>query len=302
MGTMSVGHTLLSLCDAQGVRSIAVVGTAKNVGKTVVVATLCAALHSRRMQFGILSVGRDGEAIDVIDTMPKPRLRLPVETLAATARGALSPSPACEILAVSDAATALGQLTLIKIRSPAYVELVGPPSASAVQRVKRQLFELGAQRVILDGAIDRLAALAGESDAVIIATGASAAATIDATAEEAAGLVQRLQTPAFDPTQPFVRITGALDAERVAQLMRAGEHRQIVVADPTRIALHGHALTRAREALQIRCERPLRVVAAAVASIGRDRYFEPRALLRAVAEATRLPTFDTYADTQQQAA
>ena len=299
---MSVGEALLKLCDAQETCSIAVVGTAKNVGKTVITGVLCSALYARGVRFGIASVGRDGEALDVVDTMPKPRLRLHPDTIAATARELLRPSPACEILEVSDMPTALGPVVFVRTRAPAVVELAGPPSASAVRAMKRRLSEFGAQRVILDGAIDRLAALAGEPDAVIVATGASASTTIEAAAEDVGALVRRLQTPAFDPAQQYVRISHALDARAVSELIRATETRQVVVTDPTRIAVHGHALIRAHEKLRIRCERPLRVVAVTVASIGRDRYFEPRAFARAVAAQTRLPTFDAYSDRLEQVA
>ncbi|MBV9277540.1 MAG: hypothetical protein JOZ97_04805, partial [Candidatus Eremiobacteraeota bacterium] len=282
-------------CEASGARSIAVVGTAKNVGKTVIVRTLCDALSKRNVQFGVASVGRDGEAIDAVDTLPKPRLRLNANTLFATARDALPASPACEIFEESGTPTALGQLLFCKTRAPAYVELVGPPSASAVRQMKRRLFTLGAVRVVLDGAVDRLAALAGEPDAVIVATGASSAPTIESAAIEVGALVQRLQTPPFDRSAPMVRVDGVLDSAVATALIQSGERRQIVVADPTRITLHANALTKAREQLQIRCERPLLVVAVTVASIGRNGYFEPRAFSQAVAEQTKLPTFDAYA-------
>ena len=91
-----------------------------------------------------------------------------------------------------------------------------------------------------------------------------------------------------------VRVVGALDSSVATALIRDGERRQIIVSDPTRIALHAQALIKARERLQIRCEQPLRVVAVTVASIGRDRYFEPLEFARAVAEQTNLPTFDAY--------
>ncbi len=220
MGPLDVGESLLELCEAHGSRSIAVVGTAKNVGKTVVVRTLCGALQKHQRPFGVASVGRDGEAIDAVDAMPKPRLRLEANVFAATARDALSPSPACEILEVSDMATALGAIVFIRTRAPANIELVGPPNASAMHRVKRRLFAHGAQRVIIDGAVDRLAALAGEDDAVIVATGASAAATLEAAATQTGALVRRLQTPAFDPARPFVRIAGVLDSARSRDINR----------------------------------------------------------------------------------
>jgi hypothetical protein len=59
--------------------------------------------------------------------------------------------------------------------------------------------------------------------------------------------------------------------------------------------LSGRAATNAFVRLRIRCLRPLHVSAVTVASIGRERSFEPRAFARAVAAATGLPTFDVYA-------
>jgi len=291
---VSVASALLRLCDASGARSIAVVGAAKNVGKTVIVGTLCRALHARQIPYGLCSVGRDGETIDAVDTMPKPRLYLHENVVVATATGVLSASPAAEMLEVSDMMTALGPLIFVRTRTPAYVELSGPPSASAVRRVKRRLFEHGAQRVIVDGAVDRLAALAGERDAVVVSTGASAATTLNATVADVGALVSRLRTPQYDPTRPHVRIAGALNATYAAALIESGERRQVVVQDPTRIALRGRALQNAFDRLVLRCECPLNVIAVTVASIGRDRYFEPRAFVHAVAAQTQLPTFDAY--------
>jgi len=294
---MSLGDALLDRCSAGGARSIVVVGTGKNVGKTVVVRTLCEALARRNVRFGITSVGRDGEAIDAVDAMPKPRLFLRPPTLVATASSVLPRSPACEMLEISKMLTAAGAITLVAVRSPAYFELIGPPTAAGMQTVRRRLFELGAKRVIVDGAVDRLAALAGEDDAVIVSTGAADAVTPQAAVTDVVALVTRLQTPAYDPAREHLRVVGALTPREAADFIAAKETRQIVVRDPTQIALRGKALLVAAQRLELRCERPLRVVAVTVASIGRDRYFEPREFARAVADATKLPTFDAYAAT-----
>ena len=298
MGSVNVGESLVQLCEATGARAISVVGTAKNVGKTVIVRTLCDALSKREVTFGVASVGRDGEMTDALDTLPKPRLQLQRNTLFATALDVLPHSPACELLESLQMPTALGSMLIAKMRARAYVELIGPPSASAVHRVKNRLFKHGAQYVVVDGAVDRLAAVAGESDAVIVATGAAANATIEAVVSEAGALVQRLQTPGFDPATPHVSIDGTLDSTIVSALIAADERRQVVVSDPTRIALSGQALIKAQAKLQIRCRQPLQVVAVTVASIGRDRYFEPRRFAQAVAERTKLPTFDAYTAAQ----
>jgi hypothetical protein len=98
-----------------------------------------------------------------------------------------------------------------------------------------------------------------------------------------------------DPNLDAVYIDGALTAASAARLIADREHRQVVVGDPTQIALSGKAATNALTRLDVRCRRPLRVVACTIASIGRERSFEPRAFARAVADATGLPAFDVYA-------
>jgi hypothetical protein len=111
-----------------------------------------------------------------------------------------------------------------------------------------------------------------------------------------------LRLPVADPVRPSLRIEGALTSAFAAQLIAVRETRQIVVRDPTQIALSGKAMIAAAERLDLRCERPLRVVAATIASIGRDRYFEPRSFANEVARATGLPSFDVYAGTMVEAA
>lgn len=291
---MRVGKALYELARESGARSIFVVGTGKNVGKTVAMRAIYQAAAAAGVTVGLSSIGRDGEAVDAGDAAPKPRLFLRPGTAVATARNVLPPAPASEILATSELATAAGRLLFARVRASAFYELVGPPTASGVREIVDRLLEF-ADVTIVDGAIDRVAALAGGDDAIVVACGASAANTIAEAADGIGALVERLRVPAFDPLQPFVRVDGALTAGKSAALVAAREARQIVVRDPTQIALTGRAAAHALRALTIRCERPLRVIAATVASIGRERSFEPRAFANAVAEATKLPTFDVYA-------
>jgi uncharacterized NAD-dependent epimerase/dehydratase family protein len=292
---VNAGTQLLSLARAGGARSIAVVGTAKNVGKTVVVGAICNALHAEGTRFGLTSIGRDGEAIDAADGLAKPRLLLHPGATIATAANVLSKTPAMQILDLSALATAAGAIVYACVREPAFYEIVGPPTASGIRAAVRRLFDLDAQFVVLDGAVDRIAALAGEDHAVVVATGASNAGTPEEAIHEVRALVRRLQIPKFDSAQPALHIEGALTAPLVAELLAAGEQRQIVVRDPTQIAVRGKAFTSLSERMRLRCERPLRVIAVTVASIGRERYFEPRSFMQDVADATGLPVLDAYA-------
>jgi len=291
---MRVGHELLDLARAGGVRSLFVVGTGKNVGKTVAMRAVYEAACDAGLSAALTSIGRDGEAIDAGDAQPKPRLRLQPGSVLATARGVLPRSPASRILELSDLQTAAGPLLYAQVAHAGFYELVGPPTASGIREAVDVLQRL-ADFIIVDGAIDRVAALAGGRDAVIVASGAAAAGTMNEAVEAASALVQRLSVPAADPGGDALRIDGALTATRAAELIAARERRQIVVRDPTQIALVGKAASHAFAHLTIRCERPLHVVAATVASIGRESAFEPRGFARAVASATGIPTFDVYA-------
>lgn len=291
---MDVGAELVRLAEREPATSgIAVVGIGKNVGKTVAVRAILRALRGRVV--GLTSIGRDGEAFDVADGESKPRLSLDPGTLIATAREALPPSPASEILSVEAAATAAGRIVIARVRDRANYEIVGPPIAAEVRAALDRLRACGASFTVLDGAVDRVAAIAGGGDAIVVATGAAAAEDVEGAVERARALVARLSVPPVDPSAPARIVEGALTASRAAELIAEGERRQVVVRDPTRIALAGRAFEGAALRLTLRCERPLRVIAVTVAPIGRDRYFEPADLLRRVRAATGLPVFDVYA-------
>lgn len=291
---VDVGDSILRLALATGARSLVVVGTGKNVGKTVAMRAVYHAALTRGIAPALTSIGRDGEAIDVGDSQTKPRLFLRAGTSLATARDVLPAAPASEILELSRLQTAAGRLVYARVRSDAYYELVGPPTASGLRESIDTLMQ-HAPYVIVDGAIDRIAALAGGADAVVVSCGASASSTMEEAVADIHALVARLGVPRYDGSEPAVHIDGALTPSRTAELIREREERVVVVRDPTQLALTGRAALHALERLRIRCEREIHVVAVTVASIGRDRAFEPRTFAGAVSEATGLPTFDVYA-------
>ncbi|MBV8149558.1 MAG: hypothetical protein JO092_10735 [Candidatus Eremiobacteraeota bacterium] len=284
----------MKLVRGAGARSAFIVGTGKNVGKTVTMRAMYEAAYGAGLRVGLASVGRDGEAMDAGDSQPKPRLFLRPQTLVATAREVVPASPASEIVALGDLHTAAGGLIFVRVRTATHYELVGPPTASGMRQTVERLC---AQTDIafVDGAIDRVAALAGGSDAIVVACGASAAPTMQEAVNGVSALVARLRIAPYDPAREWFAIEGALTASTAAALLARREQRQVVVRDPTQIALTGKAAARVFATLDIRCERALHVVATTVASIGRDRSFEPLTFLRAVAAATNLPTFDVYA-------
>ena len=191
-----------------------------------------------------------------------------------------------------------GALLYARTVSGGSFELAGAPTASGVREIVDEL-AASSECAIVDGAVDRVAALAGSQGAIVVACGAAAAKTMQRSGRRRRR-TRRAPTAfrASIPHAPAIEIAGALTPGRAADFVAERESRQIVVRDPTQIALSGRAASRALSRLAIRCRRPLRVVAATVASIGAERVFEPRGFADAVAEATGLPTFDVYAGTR----
>jgi hypothetical protein len=289
-----VGFELLELARSAGAASIYVVGTGRDVGKTTALRAIYDAACASGLRAGVATIGREGGSAARDDARAKPRLWLQPDTVFVTARGSLPRAPACEVLKLSRLQSPAGALLYARVAASAFYELVGPPTASGVREVVDEL-SARCEIAIVDGAVDRVAALAGSGGAIVVACGAAAGNTMREAVDEIAALVARLRTAPVDPHAPAIHIDGALTTARAAELVVARETRQVVVRDPTQIALSGKSASQAFSRLAIRCVRPLRVVAATVAAIGPDRAFEPRAFARAVAAATELPTYDVYA-------
>jgi len=292
---VNAGEALLDLARAGGRTSLFVVGTGKNAGKTVAMRAVASAAIRRGLTIGLTSAGRDGEMFDAVDNAAKPRLFLEHGTLIATARALLSARHDYELLEETPWQTAAGPVVFARVRGAAFFELAGPPKASELRRCVERLHEFGCDQVIVDGAIDRIAALAGGGDSVIVSVGPDAGASIEEAALNARALVQRLCLPQYDASQPYEKIEGALTAAQGAALTKNGSPRQVVVSDPTRVVIAGKAFLQLAERVALRCERPLHVVAVTVAPIGRERDFVPEAFRDAVARETGLPVFDVYA-------
>lgn len=275
-----------------------VVGTAKNAGKTTAFNALRAVAGRRGVAVAVTSIGRDGEPSDALDSEPKPRVRLAPGTLVALPSGLVPRSPALAIVGAGEA-SALGTMVFARAVLPTACEIAGPPSARAMRATIERLRAMHDGPVFVDGAIDRVAALAGGEDAVIVATGAASGATVARVAAVAAETVTRLSLPGRDAARErarVVRVEGALDVRDAEELLADARGATVVVDDPTRITVRGALFAKLREAVDLRCERPLRVVACTTSPVGRDATLSPRELVGAVARATGLPAFDVVAD------
>jgi len=155
-------------------RRLAVIGLAKNTGKTETLKAIVAALDAAGETVGVTSVGRDGEARDVLDpSLPKPRIRLAAGSLVATALPLMLRGEQVTLLATTTHRTPLGVVGVGRLEEAGEIEVAGPGSAAAIADVDDLMMALGASRILIDGSFDRRAAAnPSVSDGVVLATGA----------------------------------------------------------------------------------------------------------------------------------
>ena len=178
---------------------LALVGLAKNTGKTVALAVLLRELRSAGRIVGVTSVGRDGEQHDVIDSrIEKPAVRLWSGCLIATTDGLLRGSGIPhELLEQTDVRTPLGRVLIARLRGAGAIEVAGPSIAAEVRAVSDAMLAHGAEQVLIDGAIDRRAASSpAVADALVISTGAILSEDIDQLVARTAESIRLVRLPA----------------------------------------------------------------------------------------------------------
>src|SRR5207253_1632907 len=115
------------------------------------------------------------EERDVIDArIAKPRVHLERGSLVATTGELLSASGlAHERLMLTGARTPLGEVVVARLSERGAVEVAGPSAAADVSAVSAAMQALGAEQVLIDGAIDRRAASSpAVAEGLVVATGA----------------------------------------------------------------------------------------------------------------------------------
>ena len=179
-----------------GTRTLALVGLAKNTGKTVTLAAILAEHAAAGRTVGVTSIGRDGERHDVIDArIEKPSVELQANDLLASTGALLRTSGlAHERIEQTGVRTPLGEVVLARLSESGAIEVAGPSAADDVRAVAERMLALGAEQVLIDGAIDRRAASSpAVADGLVMATGAILGEDIDdvvATTSDAVDLVR----------------------------------------------------------------------------------------------------------------
>jgi hypothetical protein len=313
-------------------RTLALVGLAKNSGKTVTLAAILSEHAAAGRTVGVTSIGRDGERHDVIDSrIEKPSVTLQIGDLVASTGALLSASAlAHERIERTGIRTPLGEVVIARLDEPGEIEVAGPSIAADARAVSERMLALGAEQALIDGAIDRRAASSpAVADGLVIATGAVLSDEIERvvqTTRDAVDLV-RLRASELDDdalvTLPrslalsaapseiatFLRVHADVDAFAVdgalserfldgvlaARRARAGRELRIVVGDPTRVFLSSHGprwYERQGIAIEVRARIALRAITVNPVA-PRSHAFDSRELREAIASTVAdVPVLD----------
>jgi hypothetical protein len=180
-----------------GARSVAVFGMAKNAGKTVALNHLAGGAEREGVTLGQTSIGRDGEAWDVLTHRRKPFVRAGAGTLLATARACLEVGTAgLEAVEEAGIPTPLGPVVVARVHRAGRVELAGPSRGEQLRSVVARLLELGAELVLVDGAVDRRSLASPRvTEAAVMATGAVLSERMEEAVRRTAERVRQLTLP-----------------------------------------------------------------------------------------------------------
>lgn len=165
--------------------TVGMAGTAKNTGKTTTTRMLLEHFQGLGVSLGITSIGYDGESVDNITGLPKPRIKMVRGDLAAVSESCLGVSSAkLKVLDRMDITTPLGRIVCGRVMKEGLLVVAGPNQSRHLRVIRQWMDGQGAGLVIVDGALNRIAPMV-ETDGFILCTGASHSTDIDRLALEA---------------------------------------------------------------------------------------------------------------------
>lgn len=188
-------------------QTIGIIGLAKNTGKTT---TLNYLIESYKHEpLGLTSIGLDGEAIDQVNFLPKPRIHVYPGMVVATAKECLDQTEVkYKVLEETNAFTALGKVMIVQILSSGTMMLAGPTTNVEMNEILIMMKRY-VKRVFVDGALSRMTFSAiSELEGIVLATGASFHQEMQETLKKTKHIIELFAYPktkiSFDAHQSYI--------------------------------------------------------------------------------------------------
>ena len=219
--------------------SLSILGMCKNAGKTTVLNRLIALLQNDPRTLALTSIGRDGEAVDVVTGTEKPGIWARAGTLVATAADMLRYCDTTrEILHTTGVGTPLGEVVVFRALSDGFVQLAGPSTREQLATLSKTLRDLGAGIVLIDGAISRKSLGAPSvSEAVILCTGASYHKDMETVIRDTAYACELLTLPTSGGDHARRHVLPGAATDAVVNSLKLIPGDELTVADPSRVLM-----------------------------------------------------------------
>ena len=137
-------------------RVISIIGMEKNIGKTTLLNFLLKGMYERSLPTLVMSVGRDGEAIDSVENTPKPEIIVYKGGCFLTINELITTPSSVEILETFDVKVSGSKVILARALADTKIQLVNPANQMMLSKLIDQgVRHCGKCTVLIDGALDR---------------------------------------------------------------------------------------------------------------------------------------------------
>jgi len=165
------------------VDTLGIIGLSKNSGKTTTLNAIISMYDN--LKLGITSIGLDGEALDQVNFLPKPKIYVKRGMVVATACGCLEASLVkYQVLSKTKMMTPIGHIEIVEILSDGHMVIAGPTTNSELNQVIK-IMKKHVDKILIDGAFNRMTFANIELiDAIVLASGAAVSPIMSKTIEK----------------------------------------------------------------------------------------------------------------------
>lgn len=174
---------------------LGIAGTAKNTGKTTTLNSLLQEAARRNLSAAVTGIGYDGEELDNVTRLPKPRVSVFPNSIVTTSEQCLNISTASfDILHRTGMFTSLGEIVILRVRHPGMIVIAGPGKSTELYFVIEKMRQYDVDCIFVDGSLNRITPMS-VVQSVIFTTGASRSTDIATVSSEISAIEHLLRLP-----------------------------------------------------------------------------------------------------------